>query len=38
MTVLYLNIDDFMVIADNGRVPVLGIIQAHLERRGKTVK
>lgn len=38
MTVLYLNTDDFMVIADNGRVLGLGFIRAHLERRGKTVK
>ncbi len=38
MTVLYLNTDDFMVIADNGRVLGLGFIRAHLERRGKTVR
>lgn len=35
---LYSNTDDFMVIADNGRVLGLGFIRAHLERRGKTVK
>lgn len=38
LTVLYLNTDDFMVIADNGRVLGLGFIRAHLERRGKTVR